>query len=63
MKSCVFVWLALSAALFSASLTGCSDSKAKEIEHKDILVEDVEITPEPLIGRPLSMSRAGDYRG
>ena len=47
MKRCVFAWLALSAALFSASLTGCSDSKAKEIEHKDILVEDVEITPEP----------------
>lgn len=61
MKSCVFVWLALSAALFSASLTGCSDRKAKDIEHKDILVEDVEITPEPLIGRPLSMNRAGDY--
>ncbi|MDE5720219.1 MAG: hypothetical protein K2I34_05570, partial [Paramuribaculum sp.] len=54
--------LALSAILFSMLSTGCSDRKANDvIERRDILVEDVEIAPEPIIGRPLSMQRAGDY--
>lgn len=62
MKYHVCTWFALSAVLFSMLSTGCSDRKANDvIERRDILVEDVEITPEPIIGRPLSMQRAGDY--
>jgi NAD(P)-dependent dehydrogenase (short-subunit alcohol dehydrogenase family) len=54
-------WFALSTVLISMPLTGCSVQKANDIERRDILVEDAEIAPEPMIGRPLSMQRAGDY--
>ena len=50
-----------SVALLAAMFVSCSDRKAGGIETKEITVEEVELTPEAIIGRALSIERAGDY--